>query len=94
MYEKFGYNPRKCNSASTLSDCIQRDLSEVIITLPTNFEHSKIFEKTLTGGYSCVNNHLGFDTEVLLPNFSQGEYSKMNIDQSFQAYKNQNYKVC
>ena len=43
MYEKFGYNPRKCNSASTLSDWIQRDLSEVTITLPTNFEHSEIF---------------------------------------------------
>ena len=52
-----------------------------------------MFEKTLTGGYSCVNNRLGFDTEVLLPKFTQAEHSKMNIDQSFQAYKNQNYKV-
>ena len=24
MHEKFGYNPRKCNSASSLSDCVQR----------------------------------------------------------------------
>ena len=85
MREKFGCNPRKCNSASTLSGCVQRDLSEVIITLPTNYEHAEMFEKTLTGGYSCVNN--------LLPNFTQAEYSKMNIDQSFQAYKNQNFKV-
>ena len=93
MHEKFGFNPRKCNSASSLSNCVQRDLSKVIITLPTNYEHAEMFGKTLTGGYSCVNNRLGFDTEVLLPNFTQAEYSKMNIDQSFQAYKNQNFKV-
>ena len=93
MHEKFVYNPRKCNSASTLSDCIQGDLSIVIITLPTNYEHAEIFKKTLTGGYSYVSNRLGFDTEVLLPNFTQAGYAKMNIDQSFQTYKNQNYKV-
>ena len=80
MYQKFGFNPRKCNSASTSSGCIQRETSKVIITLPTNFEHAAIFEKTLTGGYSCIKNRLGFDTEVLLPNFTQAEYNKMNID--------------
>ena len=74
MYQKFGFNPRKCNSASTLSGCIRRETSKVIITLPTNFEHAAIFEKTLTGGDSCINNRLGFDAEVLLPNFTQAEY--------------------
>ena len=93
MHEKFGYNPRKFNSASTLSGCIQRDLPKVIITLPTNYEHARIFEKTLTVGYSSINNRLGFDTEILLTNFTQAEYAKMNIDQSFHTYKNQNYKV-
>ena len=61
MHEKFVYNPRKCNSASTLSGCIQGDLSKVIITLPTNYEYAEIFKKTLTGGYSYVSNRLGFD---------------------------------
>ena len=93
MYERYGYNPRKCNSASTLSGCVQRGLSKVIITLPTNIEHAEIFEKSLIGGYSCVNTRLGFDTEVLLSNFSQAAYAKMNIDQSFQGFKNQNYKT-
>ena len=93
MYERYGYNPRKCNSASTLSGSVQRGLSKVIITLPTNIEYAEIFEKSLIGGYSCVNTRLGFDTEVLLPNFSQAAYAKMNIDQSFQAFKNQNYKT-
>ena len=35
MHEKFGFNPRKINSASTLSTCVQRDQSKVLIALPT-----------------------------------------------------------
>ena len=46
MHKKFGYNPRKYNSASTLSGCVQRNQSKVIITLLTNYEHAEIFEKT------------------------------------------------
>ena len=91
MQEKFGFNPRKINSASTLSGCVQRDLSKVIIALPTNFEHAEVFEKSLIGGFSCVNTRIGFDTEVLLRSFSKQEFSKMNIDQSYSAIKNQNY---
>ena len=93
MHKKIGFNPRKCNSASTLSGCVQRNQSKVILTFPTNYEHAEIFEKTLIGGYSCVNNRIGVDTEILLPNFSKSEYAKLNIDESFKAYKNQNYKV-
>ena len=93
MQENFGFNPRKINSASTLNGCVQRDLSIVIIALPTNFEHAEVFEKSLIGGFSCVNTRIGFDTEVVLPAFTQSEYAKMNIDQSFQAFKNQNYKL-
>ena len=93
MQDKFGFNPHKCNSASTLNGCVQRDQSKVIISLPTNFKHAEIFEKTLIGGFTCVNTRIGFDTEVLLPNFEKKDYSNMNIDESFQAYKNQNYKV-
>ena len=93
MHKNFGYNPRKCNSASTLSGCVQRNQSKVIITLPTNYEHAEIFENTLIGGYTFVNNRIGFNTEVLLPNFSKSEYAKMSIGESFKAYKNQKYKV-
>ena len=93
MQEKFGFNPRKINSASTLSGCVQRDLLKIIIALPTNFEHEEVFEKSLIGGFSCVNTRIGFDTEVLLPAFSKQEYAKMNIDQSLCEFKNQNYKL-
>ena len=58
MQDNYGYNPRKCNSASTLRDCIEREMSKVIIVLPTSNEVVDIFEKTLTGGFSCVNTRV------------------------------------
>ena len=93
MQNKFGFNPRKCNSASTLSGCVQRNQSKVIISLPTNYKNAEFFEQTLIGGFTCVNNRLGFDREILLPNFTKIEYGAMNIDESFKAYKNQKCKV-
>ena len=92
MHKKFGFNPRKYNSASTLSGCVQRNQSKVIVALPTNYSHAEIFEKTLIGSFTCVNNRLGFDTEVLLPSVNE-DFSKTNIDETFQAYKDQNYKM-
>ena len=53
MQEKTMYNPRKCNSASKLSGCIQREQAKIILALPKN--NSLTDEKTLTGGFSCVN---------------------------------------
>ena len=70
MHDRYGFNPRKCNSASTLSGCIEREMSKVILTLPTNVEHNEIFEETVIGGFSCVNNRLAFDTQILLPKFT------------------------
>ena len=68
MQNKYGFKPRKCNSASTLNGSIERELSKIIISLPTNNEHVELFEETLIGGFSCENTHLSFDTEILLPN--------------------------
>ena len=42
-------------------------MSKVIIALPTNAEHVEIFEKTVTGGFSSVNTHLAFDSQIFLP---------------------------
>ena len=44
MQNTYGFNPRKCNSASTMSGCIEREMSKVIITLPTKIENVEIFE--------------------------------------------------
>ena len=47
----------------------------------------EIFEKTLTGGFSCVNTPLSFDTELLMSNLTESDYIKISIEQSFKANK-------
>ena len=93
MQEKSGYNPRIINSASKLSGCIQRELSKVILVLPTNNTQIEIFVKTLTGGFSCVNTRLSFYTEILIPNLTERDYNHMNVDQSFKVFKHDDLKV-
>ena len=56
-----------------MSGCIEREMSKVVITLPTKYKHVEIFEQTVIGGFSCVNNRLAFDTQILLPNFLDSE---------------------
>ena len=34
--------------------------------MPTNAKQVRVFEKTLIGGYSCVNTRMAFDTELFL----------------------------
>ena len=60
MQDEYGYNPRKCNSTSTLSSCIEREMSKIIMTLPTSSEIVDIFGKALTEGFSCVKYSIGF----------------------------------
>ena len=85
MFEKTGFNSRKCNSANKLSCVIQREQSKVILALPTNNSNIETFEKTLTGGFSCVSTRLSFNTELLMPNLTNTDYKKMNIDESSKA---------
>ena len=93
MQDKSGYNPRIISSASKLSGCIQREKSKCILALPINNTQIEIFEKTLSGGFSSVNTRLSFDTELLMPNLTQNDYQKMDIDQSFEAFKRDDLKV-
>ena len=58
-----------------------------MLALPTINLIMKTFEKTVTGGFSCVNTQLSFDTELLMPNLTNANYRKMDIDESFKAYK-------
>ena len=86
MHDRYGFNPKKCNSASPLSGSIERNLSKVIIALPTTNEIVDVFEQTLTGGFSCVNKRLDLDTEILLPNSTEKTEDILS--------KDYNYKVC
>ena len=62
----FKFNPRKCNSASSFSGTVHRNKSKCNIVMPTNAEQIRVFEKTLIGGYSCVNTRMAFDTQLFL----------------------------
>ena len=93
MQNETGYNPRKINWASKLSSCIQRELSKCTLALPTNNYHVEIFEKTLSGEFSCVKTRLLFDTELLMQNLVEKDFDKMNIDQSFKAFKRDDLKL-
>ena len=68
LNDKYNFNPRKCNSASTFSGCTHRDKNNVVITLPTHVETVKLFEKTSIGGFTCINTRLAFDKNILFPN--------------------------
>ena len=43
MKNTYGFNLRKCNSASSMSSCIEREMSKIILALPTKYEHVEIF---------------------------------------------------
>ena len=43
MKNTYGFNPIKCNSASLMSSCIEREMSKLILALPTKYEHVEIF---------------------------------------------------
>ena len=88
MQNTYGFNPRKCNSASSMSGCIEREMSKVILTLPTKYEHVEIFEQTVIGGFSSVNTILAFDSQILLSNLTNQK--KLETDS---ISKNLNYKV-
>ena len=66
LQKLFKFNPRKCNSASSFSGFAQRFKSKCCIALPTDSEIIRVFEKTLIGGYSCVNTRMVFDTDLFL----------------------------
>ena len=93
MYKANGFNPRKCNSFSSLAVCIERDLSKFISALQTNKSVIEIFEKTVTGGFISVKTSLGFNNQNLMPSYTAAEHDKIHIDQSFRVYKRQGLKI-
>ena len=66
LEKKLKFNPRKCNSASSFSGTVHRNKSKCNIVMPTNAEQIRVFEKTLIGGYICVNTRMAFDSELFL----------------------------
>ena len=71
-----------------MSGCIEREMSRVILALPTKLDHVEIFEQTVTGGFGSVNTRLASDTQILLPNLDD----KTNIEND-PLNKDFNYEV-
>ena len=88
MNNKYGFNPRKCNSESSMSGCMERGMSKEMLALPTKLYHTEIFEQTVTGGFRSVNTRLAFHTQILLPNLDD----KTNLENNL-LNKDFNYKV-
>ena len=89
MHERYGFNPRRYDSASTLSSCIEREMNRVILALSTKLEHVEILEQSITGGFSSVNTKLAFETQILLsnldkPNENIGDYP-LNKDYDYKV---------
>ena len=91
MYDRYGFNLKKCNSASTLSGCIEREMSRAIIALPTSNEVLDIFEQTITGAFSCVNNRLAFDSEIFSPN-SKKKHDNYRKDYEFKVVHHEKFR--
>ena len=91
MHKTYGFNPKKCNLASLMSGYIEREMSKIILALPTKLDHVEIFEQTVTGGFSSVNTRLAFDTQILLPNLPKLK-PNLNIGNNPMT-KDFNYKV-
>ena len=86
IQDTYGFNPRKYNSASSMSGCIERE--KILLALPAKVEYAEFFEQTVIGGFSSVNTRLAFDSQNLLPNLDFKDESKSNpINKDF------NYKV-
>ena len=91
MQDTYGFNPRKCNSASSMSSCIEREMPKIILALPTKYEHVEIFKEIVIGGFSCVNTRLAFDSQILLPNLldkNDLENNLMNQDFNYKVFDN------
>ena len=91
MQNTYGFNPRKCNSASSMSGCIEREMSKITLALPTKYDRVEIFEETEIGGFSCVNTRLAFDSQILLPNLKNKidlENNRMNKDFNYKIVYN------
>ena len=94
MHDQYGFNPRKCNSTSILSGCIEREMSRVIIALPTSNEVVDIFEQTITGGFSSVYTRLAFELPNLINQEKSEQKSEEKSEENEEFRESYDYKIC
>ena len=70
---------------NVMSGWIEREMSKIILALPTKYDHVEIF---VIGGFSWVNTRLAFDSQILLPNLTD----KIDLENN-PLNKDFNYKI-
>ena len=89
----FKYNAKKCNSASSFSGCVQRLRSKSCIAVPTDAEIVRVFEKTVMGGYSCINSRMGFNTDIFLKDIKNGKVLFKTVDGQLKRFSSKIIKM-
>ena len=94
MQDTYVFSPTRCNSASSMSGCIEREMSKIILALPTIYDHVEILEQMVTSGFSSVNTRLAFDSQILLPNLTNNINLENNtINKDFSDKFTYNLKI-
>ena len=93
LQKRFKYNAKKCNSASSFSGCVHRLKSKCKIVLPTDAEIVRVFEKTVMGGYSCINTKMAFDTDILLKDTENEKVLFKTVDGQLKRFSSKIIKM-
>ena len=94
MQDTYVFSPTRCNSASSMSGCIEREMSKITLALPTIYDHVEILEQMVTSGFSSVNTRLAFDSQILLPNLTNNINLENNtINKDFSDKFSYNLKI-
>ena len=72
-----------------LSECT--DAIKRFLSVPLANENLNLYEKLLSGDFSCVNTRIGFNTDIVLVNIK--DFSDLIIDESFAKTKMEDLKV-
>ena len=61
--------------------------------LPTDAEIVRLFEKTVMGGYSCINTRMAFDTHLLLKDVKNEKVLFKTVDSQLKRFSSKIIKI-
>ena len=67
--------------------------SKCKIVLPTDAEIVRVFEKTVMGGYSCINTRMAFDTDILLKDTKNEKVLFKTVDGQLKRFSSKIIKM-
>ena len=93
LQKLFKYSAKKSNSTSSFSGCVHRLKSKCKIVLPTGAEILRVFEKTVMGGYSCINTRMAFDNDILLKDTKNEKVLFKTVDGQLKRFSSKIIKM-